>query len=330
MDLSVIQAYTRLPPDRTEPPAQTQPDPQANESPDAGTDLAENLQDPQPQGQEPQDHHQDTSGPPPQQNPTDHEPDGTQDQDHGQHQDQENAGQQPGDPMEQRGAVLDHPSSQEDTDDSSEELRWDYITHQAITMAERQGKTPGRLEELISRSHAPSLDWRAHLREFMTEFAPSESSWSHPSRRFIARGLYLPGPHADSITSICFAIDTSNSLQTEDLARAWNEIREAADALEPESLRIIQCDAALQDDHTYDGYHLPQELAAKGRRGTDYRPVFETLETEPPAFLIYLTDLECSKYPPVTPNYPVLWICTDPTSQRQPPFGDRIDLPPVS
>ena len=70
------------------------------------------------------------------------------------------------------------------------------------------------------------------------------------------------------------------------------------------------------------------ELEAKGRRGTRYDPVFRLLRDDPPMFLLYLTDLDCTDRPE-TPPFPVLWICTDPATARQPPFGERIDMAPA-
>ena len=294
LDLSVIQAYNRLPPD----PERETPAPRAQGGTDGGETGTGQQQQNQP-GQEPQ---------------------------NGQ-QPQDGSSQQPSDPSAQRGEVLDHPA-RNPSEQHTEEARWDDITHQAITMAKGQGHTPGNLEELIARSHAPTLDWKAQLREFMNEFAPDERSWAFPDRRFASRGLFLPGPHSEHIPFICFAVDTSASLNRRDLTRVWNEIRDAADSLEPEAIRVLQCDARLQDDQTYDGTDLPRQLNARGRRGTNYRPVFSALEQEPPAFLIYLTDLDCNSYPDRIPDYPVLWVCTNPRTSRQPRFGERVDLPP--
>ena len=235
------------------------------------------------------------------------------------------------DPMASRGEILDYPQQADDgseaPDPFNEETRWDDITHQAMTMAQGQGNAPGNLKEIIARSHAPAIDWRSALREFMNDFTDQHRSWGTPDRRFLSSGLFLPGPHSDSIETICFAVDTSASLDRADLARAWNEIREAAEVLEPDQVRIIQCDARVQDDATYEGQDLPLDLEAKGRRGTRYDPVFRLLHDDPPMFLLYLTDLDCTDRPE-TPPFPVLWICTDPATANQPPFGERLDMAP--
>ena len=126
---------------------------------------------------------------------------------------------------------------------------------------------------------------------------------------------------------LVFAIDTSGSLDLDDLGRMWAEIRTIAVELGPKALTVIQCDAEVQAVNTYDPADLPAQIEVQGRGGTDFRPVFAELEQHPtPACLIYLTDLECDDYL-APPAYPVLWAVTDdPDPSRNPPFGERIDI----
>ena len=367
MDLSIVQVYNRLPPEPDPPPppqpskVSSQSDPQPQQQDHPNSQDHQNQPDDQngtsDDGQQSQANQNGSTPDHPSSGPTANQPGSSPDQGSPQPlQDDQSGPRPPGNypqppstgnnppdsgnaeggeappdeptQSDDRGEVMDHPAPN-DQASRAEELRWDDITHQAITMAKGQGKEPGNLSELISRSHAPSIDWRTSLQEFISEFAPSQRGWTNIDRRFVAKGLFLPGPHKDSVPNICFAIDTSASLTHHNLARVWNEIRECADILAPDTIRIIQCDAAVQEDTTHIGSDLPEELTAKGRRGTAYQPVFRLLEQEPPEFLIYLTDLDCNDYPQREPDYPVLWICTDPYYTGQPTFGERIDLPPT-
>ena len=126
---------------------------------------------------------------------------------------------------------------------------------------------------------------------------------------------------------MCFAIDTSGSLNNQALSNVWSAISEICDELNPEYVRIIQCDTVVQDDQSYDKVDMPDDIIAKGRGGTSFRPVFDLIDEDPPMFLIYLTDLHCDQYPVPEPPFPVLWIATSPKSP-EPPFGRRLDLPP--
>ena len=204
---------------------------------------------------------------------------------------------------------------------------WDEAIHQANTLAKAQGHAPGQLQEQIESMHHTQTPWEVLLRRFMLDAAQTDYTWSRPNYRCIDSGLYLPALHAPAVLDLVFAIDTSGSLDLDDLGRMWAEIRTIAVELGPKALTVIQCDAEVQAVNTYDPADLPAQIEVQGRGGTDFRPVFAELEQHPtPACLIYLTDLECDDYP-APPAYPVLWAVTDdPDPSRNPPFGERIDI----
>lgn len=236
------------------------------------------------------------------------------------------------DDPQQQGEVMDHPDGGPDADPAQRqeiERLWDDAVQQSLQIARNQGNRPGNVAELVNRSQNPHIDWRQELAEFMFEHAPDESSWNHPDRRFVHRGIYLPGLRSAAVQSICFAIDTSGSLNRKALESVWSAVCEICEQIDPEYVRVIQCDAAISSDTTYDRVDLPQDLEARGRGGTSFRPVFQRLEDHPPAFLIYLTDLECNRYPEPPPDYPVLWAATK-TRAPDPPFGRRLNLPDFS
>jgi len=72
---------------------------------------------------------------------------------------------------------------------------------------------------------------------------------------------------------------------------------------------------------------LPLQIEPKGGGGTDFRPVFEWVENQGvnPCCLIYLTDLECNRFPAHAPAYSVLWIQTGNSGYRV-PFGEIVQM----
>ena len=216
-------------------------------------------------------------------------------------------------------------------DVTAEEQAWDEAMHQALNIARAEGKVPGAVEETVKNAHASTLDWRTLLRRYMTDATRSDYSWSLPNRRFIDSGLYLPAIHSEGIETIAVIVDTSGSLPAATLAEFWAELREVAAEIRPETVIVLQVDAAVRDAAEYAPDDLPEEIALKGRGGTDFRPGFEWLDAEgiQPGVCLYFTDMECSDYPDAEPGFPVLWCDYgdgDSPWRHPAPWGERIDI----
>ena len=224
-------------------------------------------------------------------------------------------------------------SAEAPIDTAAEEQAWDEAMHQALSLAKAQGKSPGAVEETIRGAHVSVLDWRTLLRRYITDAARSDYSWTLPNRRFIDDGLYLPSIRSEGIDTIAVIIDTSASLPARTLAAFWTEVREIAAELQPETVIVLQVDAALQEAADYSASDLPEEIALKGRGGTDFRPGFAWLAAQGlrPSCCLYFTDMECDSYPENAPDYPILWCDWRPaagTLHNPPPWGEHISVAP--
>ena len=213
---------------------------------------------------------------------------------------------------------------------AAEEQAWDEAMHQAASLAKAQGRMPGAVEETVRGAHVSTVDWRTLLRRYMTDASKSDYSWSLPNRRFIDSGLYLPSIRSEGIDTIAVIVDTSGSLPARTLAEFWAEVREVASELQPERVILLQVDAAVQDATEYAASDLPDEIAIRGRGGTDFRPGFAWLEEHDiqPGVCLYLTDMLCSSYPETAPPFDVIW-CNygqPPGDWNREPWGERIDL----
>ncbi len=239
------------------------------------------------------------------------------------------------------GEVMDAPAGGDGGVDSApspgeitaEEQAWDEAMHQALSLAKAEGKAPGGVEETVRGAHASTLDWRSLLRRYMTDAVKSDYSWSVPNRRFIDSGLYLPSIRSDGMDAIAVIIDTSGSLPAATLAEFWAELREVASEIRPRRIVLLQVDAAVQDAAEYAPDGLPDEIAIKGRGGTDFRPGFAWLDEQGvrPAVCLYFTDMECSSYPETEPDFPVIWVnhAGPPRAWNREPWGERIDMDPA-
>ena len=217
-------------------------------------------------------------------------------------------------------------------DTNAEEQAWDTAMHQALSFARAQGAAPGGVEETVREAHRHDLDWRALLRRYMTEAADDDYSWSLPNRRHIDAGLYLPALHSEGVETIAVIVDTSGSVDGDALARFWTEARAIASDLEAQNVVVVQVDCMVQDARTYAFGELPDEIAVRGRGGTDFRPGFAWLEEQGirPACCLYFTDMICDRYPDTEPAFPVLWCNWGPPiapgDPHREPWGERIDM----
>ena len=186
------------------------------------------------------------------------------------------------------------------------------------------------LYQLVLDRKVSTVDWRTLLRRYMTDASKSDYSWSLPNRRFIDSGLYLPSIRSEGIDTIAVIVDTSGSLPARTLAEFWAEVREVTAELQPERVILLQVDAAVQDTAEYAASDLPDEIAIRGRGGTDFRPGFAWLEEHDirPGVCLYLTDMLCSSYPETAPPFDVIWCnwSAPPGDWNREPWGERIDI----
>ncbi len=69
---------------------------------------------------------------------------------------------------------------------------WKVATIQAANTAKEFGKMPASLARLVEELTTPKVDWRALLRNFITERSKDDYSWMRPNRRFQSMGIMLP------------------------------------------------------------------------------------------------------------------------------------------
>jgi len=218
-------------------------------------------------------------------------------------------------PSEQAGQSTEGPAPMTEAD-------WKIAAEQASDVAKGCGKLPGGAAEQVKQARQEPADWRAILREFIAHTVPSDYSWTQPNRRHVANGLYLPGVTRENLGHVAVAIDTSGSIDQKLLAVFCQELNAISQEAHPEKVTVLYCDAQV---HKTEEFGPEEEIAmdAVGRGGTQFQPVFDAVAawSEPPACLIYFTDMDSSDTPK-EPDYPVLWA-TDFAAVRNEtvPFG---------
>ncbi len=207
------------------------------------------------------------------------------------------------------------------------ESAWQAAVAQAERAATGRGDLPGGLRRAVESVLRPAADWRSLLREFLSSLAKNDYSWTRPNRRFVARGLYLPGLHSEELGSVLIAVDTSGSIDEAQLAAFASEVNAILDAFDC-AVTVLYHDTTIQGVQAWRSTDGPLVLDPVGGGGTSHRCVFDWLaqSDEPFACVVCLTDLE-TRFPDQVPDVPVLWAVLG-DSDKQPPFGRRIRVGP--
>jgi len=207
------------------------------------------------------------------------------------------------------------------------ERAWQIAAMQAAMASKRQGALPGAAERILEEIRHPPLDWRVILRRFITQAAHADYRWTPPNRRYLSAGLYLPTLKSERLGEIVVAIDTSGSVNAKTLARFGSEINAIVEDTRPERVHVVYADSAVQRVDTFERDDTVV-LQAQGGGGTDFRPVFEWVDTldNLPSALVYLTDMQ-GTYPEEEPSFPVLWAASeDYPKGYEPTCGEVVKL----
>jgi len=218
------------------------------------------------------------------------------------------------------GGVDDAPGDTQAKVDQVEAETKQLIS-QAALIAKQHGKLPGHLEELITESLTPKVNWKEVLSAFLTENARSDYNFRRPNVRYLGTGLYLPVLESIERGRFVLIVDTSISIDVPLLNEFAAEMQSILGEV-AEGFTVIYVDTEVQGIEEVEADDT-LVFTPIGRGGTDFKPGFEAVEDEPAA-AIYFTDGFCNSFPP-DPGYPVLWAVYN-NSQFKPPFGEVITV----
>ena len=238
---------------------------------------------------------------------------GEQQPQQGEQGEQQPQGQQQPQPA---GEVRDAPAA------APSEDQWQQAVQQAATAAKGRGLLGGDLRRQVEQILQPRVDWRAVLRRFIDSAARADYTWTQPSPRYIASGLYLPSLQSNEMGALAVAVDTSGSVDQVTLAQLVAEVQSIADELQPSRVHVLSCDTRVRSIDTYErGEQIAADLIGGG--GTRFQPVFDAVADldEPPAAIVYLTDL-CGP-DAVESDVPTIWACT---TDRVAPWGETVHI----
>ncbi|MBP5530444.1 MAG: hypothetical protein J6Y54_00235 [Lentisphaeria bacterium] len=192
-----------------------------------------------------------------------------------------------------------------------------------IELKTRGGRGDGagnHLLRLLEKINVPHVDWKILLRQFIREVRGGSYRWLPPNRRFISKGLYLPGRRQKMFRGVV-ALDTSGSTVKE-LPGFVEEVEQLMRSFGKFELNVIECDAAVGNVTVVSSGIKPHDWRKhrfSGGGGTDFTPVFKYINEKRlnPNVLVFFTDGN-GACPGANPSYPVLWLLT---RDGQPPVS---------
>lgn len=229
---------------------------------------------------------------------------------------------------ETRPGDVEDPQPEDDMQTATEaaeelEAEWKLAVAQAASLA--QGEGGASMATAVEESKRAKIDWRAELRRKLQEISRSDYTWTRPSVRYLAQGLYLPSLRDERMGTIVVVRDTSGSIGNAELSAFNAEIAAIVAELQPTRTIVIDCDARVAKVWDIEaGDDLPDLAQAYGRGGTSFVPPFAYLEREgiEPRCLVYLTDMY-GDFPKDAPPFDVVWCAT---TREIAPFGETLPL----
>ena len=199
------------------------------------------------------------------------------------------------------------------------------IEHQIKDTAEltekRQGSIPGELADLITNLRhiePPKFDWKGYLRRFVGN---SSIVYTKKLRRkYNKRYSENPGLKIKFKKHICVGVDTSGSVNNEELREFMNELTHMHKT--GHKITVVQCDTRV---NSVEDFNPKKDWEIKGRGGTSFQPVIDHYNKHGRyTALIYLTDGEA--YAPDNCPNNTLWVHSSVSDINEELPGKKIKL----
>ena len=139
----------------------------------------------------------------------------------------------------------------------------------------------------------------------------------------------MPALRTTSINRVGLAVDTSASVNRDELEQFSGELNAILASVRPNVVDFFEVDTRIAGHTELTPEDYPLEVRYRGRGGTEFYPVFNHYKEafEQPDCLIYLSDGECGYGGIEEPPFPVLWVFTSGYNEEyygRPPFGTLI------
>ena len=243
--------------------------------------------------------------------------------------------------------VTEQDSEREHSEDDKAEREWGEISKEIEmnleTFSKEWGRESDSLMQHLAVANRKVYDYTEFLRKFMTMNEEMLLNQDEFDYIYYTYGMELYGnmplvepleyKETDRVREFVIAIDTSGSVRG-DLVRRFIEhtfdiLKESETYTTDVNVHIVQCDARVQSDTRIADIaevdKLMENFVIRGFGGTDFRPVFDYVETlrergelTEMKGLIYFTD-GLGNFPEKPPNYDTAFVFMEEEGRDLPP-----------
>jgi predicted metal-dependent peptidase len=214
------------------------------------------------------------------------------------------------------------------TDEEMKEMdgKIDRAIREGAILAGRLGvDLPRAITEMLE----PHVDWKRETQDFVSSTCKGkdEYTWRRFNRRMLPNDLFLPTVENETIGEIVVGIDTSGSIQQEQLNEFAAELVSIAEAVHPEAIRILWWDTKVHGEQLFtDNYEqIGSMLKPEGGGGTRVSCVSEYINKKKinAECVVVFTDGYLENDVVWNINSPTLWLVTE-NKHWTPPAGKLV------
>ena len=226
------------------------------------------------------------------------------------------------------GDVLDYdPATPGNGDKSAADVEREIgiNTEKALQSAKAAGQLSAGMKRMLRDAQVQREPWYQHLRRYMTALHSRQYNWSRINiRRAVLFGVVSPDMRTESMGKVVVGIDCSGSISAAQIASMGVHLSDIASDCNPKSVEVLYFDSKVCHEETFEGPDYQIKLEPHGGGGTNFRPVFETLEEKhsDAQVLLMFTDLY-GAFPDGCGVCDTLWVT--PTKDYPVPFGEVIE-----
>lgn len=190
------------------------------------------------------------------------------------------------------------------------------------------GRMGASIPRVIGDLLETKVDWREVFREFVQSAmrGKDEYTWRKMSKTYLANNMYLPSIHSETMGEVVVAIDTSGSIDNEQISEFASELASICETCNPDKVRVLWWDTKVHGEQIFEGNYgdIAKMLKPKGGGGTHVGCVSDYIikSSIKAEVLVVFTDGYVEHEPKWEIDLPTMWFVTQ-NSSFTPPAGGR-------